>query len=189
MAAAGGMSPTQEHPCISADRSQGGLTRRSVSLRGFFRARMRRAEGSRPHPPAGGPAAFSISTSETKVLKAKATDKHYTFSGALPPASGRALVAHSGIPRTPKELSPGMSDHKPLPVKGYSSQSELTINLVNEIKVHEEKMLQCMDKLQADPAVDQRWLAIARTDMQKAYMALVRSIFKPERIELLPDKD
>jgi hypothetical protein len=72
-----------------------------------------------------------------------------------------------------------------LPVKGYTPQSPETIKLVNSIKVHEEKILRCMDELKSDPEIDQRWLAIARTEMQKSYMCLVRSIFKPERLEVI----
>jgi len=70
------------------------------------------------------------------------------------------------------------------PVLGYTKLETSAKELVNAIKIHEEKILRAMDHLQKDPLVDQRWLAIARTEIQKSYMCLVRSIFKPERIDL-----
>lgn len=79
------------------------------------------------------------------------------------------------------------SDKKfePLPVHGYVAQSEKNTKVVNQHKVLEEHLLRLMDeyfKLKDD--VDQRWLAIARTDLEKGFMALNRSIFKPQRFDL-----
>ena len=35
-----------------------------------------------------------------------------------------------------------------------------------------------------DNEIDQRWLAIARTNIEQGFMALNRAIFRPERVEL-----
>lgn len=79
--------------------------------------------------------------------------------------------------------------HQPLPVHGYTAQDTDTVKLVNKIKVHEERILQAIDALHRDTSVDLRWLAIARTDLQKGYMALVRSIFNPGRFNIPDDAD
>lgn len=75
-------------------------------------------------------------------------------------------------------------EHKGLPVQGYRAQSESNIQLVNENKIAEEKILRTIDSLMDNPEIDKRWLAIARTHIEQGFMALNRSIFKPERIQL-----
>lgn len=77
-----------------------------------------------------------------------------------------------------------MEEHKGLPVQGYRAQSESNIQLVNENKVAEEKILRTIDSLMDNPEIDKRWLAIARTNIEQGFMALNRSIFKPERISI-----
>lgn len=101
-------------------------------------------------------------------------------------------------------------NHKPLPVSGYTAQPDAKVALVNEFKADEERLLRKLDELakgqrlqatengytgpggliQADVVgldVDQRWLAIARTDFQRAFMALNRAVFQPTRISLPED--
>jgi hypothetical protein len=39
-----------------------------------------------------------------------------------------------------------------------------------------------------NPEVDRRWLSIAKTHFEQGFMALNRSIFKPQRIKLLEDE-
>lgn len=72
--------------------------------------------------------------------------------------------------------------HQGLPVSGYKAQSTEKVDLVNRNKHLEEITLRIIDELSKDPEIDARWLAIARTDIEKGFMALNRSIFKPERI-------
>lgn len=81
-----------------------------------------------------------------------------------------------------------MTDHQPLPVAGYTAQPIEVIDLVNENKALEERVLRCLDELKAHPVVDQRWLAIGRTHIEHAFMAINRSLFKPERVKLPGDK-
>lgn len=77
-----------------------------------------------------------------------------------------------------------MTDHPGLPVAGYQPQSEDKVALVNVNKHLEEQVLRQLDLLKADMGIDQRWLAIGRTGIEQAFMAINRSIFKPTRITL-----
>lgn len=75
-------------------------------------------------------------------------------------------------------------DHQPLPVSGYTSQSELNVARVNEMKEAEERVLRKLDFLKEDHTIDQRWLAIGRTQIEQGFMAVNRAIFKPTRINI-----
>ncbi len=76
--------------------------------------------------------------------------------------------------------------HTGLPVAGYRPQSSEAVDLVNRNKQAEEAALRMLDEL-ATRDVDQRWLAIGRTHLEQAYMAINRAIFRPERIKLPDD--
>lgn len=75
-------------------------------------------------------------------------------------------------------------DYVPIPVSGYKPQSQETIDLVNLNKATEETALRALDHLATLDFVDKRWLAIGRTQLEQAYMAINRSIFKPNRTSL-----
>jgi len=77
-------------------------------------------------------------------------------------------------------------EHRPLPVLGYTNQTTDKTDRVNKMKMQEEKILRMLDAMKDDPEIDQRWLATGRTDLEKAFMAINRSVFKPRRIDL-PD--
>lgn len=76
------------------------------------------------------------------------------------------------------------------PIKGYREISPDERDAVNEIKKMEEGLLMLIDLLEKTPPEgatirpDRRWLAIARTDLEKGFMALNRSILRPQRINL-----
>lgn len=70
----------------------------------------------------------------------------------------------------------------PLPVAGYTKQSPAAVREVNKHKETEEKILRQLDIYTGLPEVDQRWLAIARTHIEEGFMALNRSIFRPQRL-------
>jgi len=80
-----------------------------------------------------------------------------------------------------------MAEHAGLPVAGYTSQPEEKVALVNANKRLEEQVLRVLDDLAADPSTDKRWLAIGRTAIEKGWMFVNRSVFKPERISLPGD--
>lgn len=75
-------------------------------------------------------------------------------------------------------------EHEPLPVEGYKPQSEGSVALVNHNKRQEELALQNLDRLAERSDVDKRWLAIGRTHLEQAYMAINRAIFQPTRVKL-----
>ena len=77
-----------------------------------------------------------------------------------------------------------MMEHQALPVKGYSPQSSAKVDLVNANKLAEEVILQKLDEMTQDPEIDARWLAIGRTHLEQAFMAINRAVFKPARVEL-----
>lgn len=68
-----------------------------------------------------------------------------------------------------------------MPVAGYKNQTADRLVLVNRNKLKEEVMLGILDELSQDPNVDKLWLAIGRTQLEQAFMAINRSIFKPSR--------
>jgi hypothetical protein len=78
-----------------------------------------------------------------------------------------------------------MNDRKTegLPVHGYQPQNDAAIGRVNAMKIQEEGLLRILDQLQQFPEIDGRWLAIGRTHLEQAFMAINRSIFKPKRFE------
>lgn len=94
-----------------------------------------------------------------------------------------------------------MTEHTPLPVQGYTPQSDAKVALVNEFKQDEERLLRKIDAaveatqdVHVDNATivnvalcDGRWLAIARTHFQEGFMALNRAVFQPQRISLPED--
>lgn len=97
-----------------------------------------------------------------------------------------------------------MTEHQSLPVHGYKPQSEEKVALVNEFKQMEERLLRRLDELKTrvldmrvsgnelaqwseDVRADGRWLAIARTKFEEAFMALNRAVFQPGRVKLPED--
>lgn len=82
-----------------------------------------------------------------------------------------------------------MAEHtyESLPVAGYRPQSSTAVDIVNVHKRVEECILRRLDKLAGIADVDQRWLAIGRTHMELAWMAINRAIFKPARVTLEGD--
>lgn len=80
-----------------------------------------------------------------------------------------------------------MTEHVGLPVLGYKTQSTENVSRVNIMKQAEEEMLRRLDELAARKDIDQRWLAIGRTQMEQAFMAINRSVFQPTRISLPND--
>jgi hypothetical protein len=79
--------------------------------------------------------------------------------------------------------------HTPIPVAGYTAQSTDKVAQVNAHKEMEERLLRHLDSLNRGIAseVDPRWLAVARTHFEQGFMALNRSVFKPQRVSLPED--
>lgn len=78
-------------------------------------------------------------------------------------------------------------------ISGYRDLSVEEITLMNEAKALASAVGEFCDRLErmprahpADPAanpepvaIDARWLAIGRTDLQRGFMSLIRSVAKP----------
>lgn len=78
---------------------------------------------------------------------------------------------------------------KPLPVAGYTPQPHYKVKAVNAMKVREEEILRVLDDMKNDVEVEQRWLAVGRTHLEQAFMAINRSIMQPQRIVLSEDNE
>lgn len=81
-----------------------------------------------------------------------------------------------------------MTTHPGLPVAGYRPQPEHTVARVNAFKADEEALLRQLDQMVGDPEIDQRWLAVGRTHLEQAFMAINRSVFRPGRVKLPGDE-
>jgi hypothetical protein len=66
------------------------------------------------------------------------------------------------------------------PITGYRVLSPIEIALINDIKAKGLELASFFATLEVDPAIDKRWLAIAKTDLQKGFMALTRAVARPE---------
>jgi hypothetical protein len=64
-------------------------------------------------------------------------------------------------------------------IKGYRDLTAEEIALMNDAKNKAEDIGKLIEVLASTKDIDQRWLAIAKTDLQKGFMALVRSIARP----------
>jgi len=76
-------------------------------------------------------------------------------------------------------------DNQHKKIKGYRDFNEDCIRRINELKAKEKEILDLVEHLrhQADQNLDspdRRWEAIGITDIQKGFMALIRSHAKPE---------
>ncbi|UYZ84286.1 hypothetical protein MTZ49_01515 [Entomomonas sp. E2T0] len=64
-------------------------------------------------------------------------------------------------------------------IKGYRDLSQAEIDAMNEVKVLAEQVGALHEKIAQMPDIDQRWLAIGKTELQQGFMALTRSIAQP----------
>lgn len=73
------------------------------------------------------------------------------------------------------------------PVLGYQPLTQSKLDMVNEHKQTEERLMRHLDAMKHMVMVDQRWLAIGRTHLEQAFMAINRSVFQPGRVTLPED--
>lgn len=80
---------------------------------------------------------------------------------------------------------------KGLPVKGYTAQPAGNVDLVNEGKELEERVLRYLEKLvrhiEAAPSGSESYVAIGRTQIQTGFMWAFRGVFNPQRVALPED--
>lgn len=73
-----------------------------------------------------------------------------------------------------------MVDNQHKQIKGYRDLTEEEIAHMNQCKIAAVDIGDLCDLVDALPGVDKNWAAIGRTHLQQGFMALVRSIAKPE---------
>lgn len=59
---------------------------------------------------------------------------------------------------------------------GYRRQSDEAREIARAMTHYEAKLLRALDDLAGMPEIDQRWLAIGRTDVEKGFLAINRAI-------------
>ena len=64
-------------------------------------------------------------------------------------------------------------------IKGYRQLTKEEQELINMVKDMAEEVGEVLDSLERREGVDKRWLAIGRTDLQKGFMGVIRSVAKP----------
>lgn len=70
-------------------------------------------------------------------------------------------------------------DNQHRKISGYRELSEKEIEGMNAIKAKGNELGQLLEELKQIPGIDQRALAIAKTDLQTGVMWAVRSIAQP----------
>ena len=81
-----------------------------------------------------------------------------------------------------------MSEIPGLPLPGYKpTQSCAAVDLVAEGKFLEERVLRYIERVEQfayDQSGDARFVMIGRSQIQLGFMAVVRGVFAPSRVEL-----
>lgn len=73
-----------------------------------------------------------------------------------------------------------MVDNQHKKISGYRDLSQDEIDQMNAVKAAEAALGETWRQVMDLPEVDKRWAAVARTHFEEGFMALVRSIAKPE---------
>ena len=73
-----------------------------------------------------------------------------------------------------------MVDNQHKKITGYRDLTESEINAMNRLKAIGNEVGELLDEIKGIPDVDQRWLSIGKTDIQKGFMAAIRSVARPE---------
>tara|TARA_Y100001933_G_scaffold223239_1_gene234688 strand:- start:291 stop:515 length:225 start_codon:yes stop_codon:yes gene_type:complete len=71
-------------------------------------------------------------------------------------------------------------DNQHRKIKGYRELSQAEIDAMNAVKEKAAEVGELVHELEQNEELDQRWVAIAKTDLQKGFMAATRSIAKPD---------
>jgi len=70
-------------------------------------------------------------------------------------------------------------DNQHKQITGYRDLSQEEIDAMNKVKELAKQVGEAVENLATVEGIDHRWLSIGKTDCQKGFMALVRSIAKP----------
>lgn len=112
--------------------------------------------------------------------------------GDFPPDEDEYYITSGGKIKWKKKNMTEKLEHKGLPVEGYKpNQPKENVDLVNEGKRIEERVLRYIEKVEAynqeRSGGDPRMSAVGRTQIQLGFMAVFRSVFTPQRINLPED--
>lgn len=64
-------------------------------------------------------------------------------------------------------------------IKGYRDLSKEEIDMMNEGKALAQQVGEWIKKLETTEGLDQRFVAIGKTDLQKGFMCAIRAIAQP----------
>ena len=64
-------------------------------------------------------------------------------------------------------------------ITGYRQLTQEEVALMNEGKALAEQVGAYIANLRANDTLDQRWISIGATDLQKGFMAVIRGIAQP----------
>lgn len=73
-----------------------------------------------------------------------------------------------------------MVDNQHKKITGYRDLSQEEIDLMNEAKAMAIKVGELCERIASQKDTDLRWLSIGKTNLQQGFMALIRSVAKPE---------
>lgn len=65
-------------------------------------------------------------------------------------------------------------------IKGYRELDESEIAAMNRIKEKAAEIGALVEELETYRAIDDRWLAIGKTQLQQGFMALTRAVANPD---------
>lgn len=64
-------------------------------------------------------------------------------------------------------------------IKGYRDLSEGEIRAMNAVKSEAERIGILFEELESNKSLDQHWISIAKSDIQKGFMSAIRAIAQP----------
>ena len=70
-------------------------------------------------------------------------------------------------------------DNQHKKIKGYRDLSQEEIDLMNKIKELSGKCGELVAELRSTEGLDQRWVNIGATDLQKGFMSVIRGVAQP----------
>lgn len=71
-------------------------------------------------------------------------------------------------------------DNQHRKISGYRELTQQEVDAMNRIKAKAEEVGMLIDALRDAPGIDQRALAIAKTELQTGFMWAVRAVAQPE---------
>ncbi len=64
-------------------------------------------------------------------------------------------------------------------ITGYRELEQYEIDAMNAVKEMAKQVGELFEKLESTSGLDQRWIAVGKTNLQQGFMALTRAIAQP----------